>query len=494
MQKIRTFLTPLVVLSLITLVSCTDSGSSGNSDSGTFYSYGSQELPGSLSHLTASYRPANLSAKVFTSSGQTYAPMDMQQQNLSITFDVSAQTAVAHSVITFLLAQDSYPYFQLNPTVTAAKLDGNSITVSQIADPDHAAPKLISLNQLTTAGPHTLELDYNLSADSFSFRNGGVAILTDMTDLPDSHYFEVWGPTNFEDDPFKLTLHLKILNSTANHQLFTNGRAQDLGGMEWQIQFPAYFTTSSIFFHLTNTGFLTKQLTITGKEKQIPVTLYSSSQSILDQAAAMLPGLFQEFERDYGPYAHDSFTAFLQSGGGGMEYSGATITSVGALDHELFHSWFARGVMPAEGRSGWIDEAFASWRDYDYFQASSLLSRTPTLLADFSPYRQATPDNCYRDGRRLVAELDRVFAAYGGMKPLMKLFFARYSHHVVTNEELWNFLSSMTMLNVDAYFQRYTLNQAAQDLSSGAQELFVEPGLKSKHPAPLTRSDVEKLR
>ena len=32
-----------------------------------------------------------------------------------------------------------------------------------------------------------------------------------------------------------------------------------------------------------------------------------------------------------------------------------------ALEHEVFHSWFGRGVKPARAADGWIDEAWTTW-------------------------------------------------------------------------------------------------------------------------------------
>jgi len=46
-----------------------------------------------------------------------------------------------------------------------------------------------------------------------------------------------------------------------------------------------------------------------------------------------------------------------------MEYSGATTTSPGALAHETFHSWYARGITPASQADGWWHEAFTTFHD-----------------------------------------------------------------------------------------------------------------------------------
>jgi len=461
------------------------------------YPYGQRPLPGEVSEIVTGYRPIDLDSKEITHLEKTYAPINFLRQELTLTFDIRNQSARAHSVIYFEHAKPSYPYFQLTPEILTARLDDNPVSTIQISDPDEAGEKFISLSQLTSAGEHKLEIEYRLNSNSLSFPTGGVAILTDMYDISYAHFFETWGPTGFEDDAFELILNLEVQNARTDHKLFTNGQSTSINKTKWKIQFPKYFTTSSFYFHLTNRSLLESRFVIQGKEKTIPITVYGNNQTWINQARSKLPGLFQELERDFGPYPHDSFTAYLKApgGGGGMEYSGATISTVTALDHELFHSWFARGVMPAEGRSGWIDEAFASWRDHGYFQAPSLLSRAPTFLGTGSPFQKETPGNCYADGRQMIAELDRVFAEFGGMKPLMRLFFKRYKHRVVTTEEFWNFISAKTKMNVDAYFHRYIWGEPAFDTDPKKTfDIFSDSRELSKHPPPLTPAEVAELR
>jgi hypothetical protein len=302
----------------------------------------------------------------------------------------------------------------------------------------------------------------------------------------------MWGPAGFEDDAFQMTLHLNVSNQTAAHQLFTNGSILQNGPSQWTINFPNYFTTSSFYVHLSNHVLSSNQFTIHGIEKEIPVTVYSENEDLVSEASGRLPALFAELEKDYGPFAHSQFVAYIQGSGGGMEYVGATITSTSALDHELFHSWFARGVMPAEGRSGWIDEGLASWRDYGYFQAGSLLDRAPTNLANFSPFRISTPSNCYRDGRNMIAELDRFLAQFGGMKPLLRSFFERYKYRVVTTEEFQTFLALKTEKDVSPFFQRYAFgNSTTTNQETGFD---IKEDQSSRHPRPLSREEVLKLR
>lgn len=471
---------------LLILVGCGKS-SEETTSSKVYYAYGLEALPGSLSSLDGSYRPSNLSVKMISSTGKTFVPMDFKAQELTLSFDVATSTVHGSSVIQFEVPTNAYPYFELLNPISSMKLDGQLVNFVTVTDPEGQNRTYIGVDQSITSGVnHILEVEYDFGANKVAFSNGGIGFLAHMTDLEPSNYFETWGPVGFEEDAFALTLKLNVLNGSSSQTIFTNGSVTTPAPHEWRITFPDYFTRSSFYVHLTNLSLVSRNFVYHGIEKDIPVQIYGATEKLVNDAVTVLPEYFKEFEGDYGPYAHDSFTAYMHSSGGGMEYVGATITSLGALDHELFHSWFARGVMPADGRSGWIDEAFASWRDYGYFQAGSLLERNQTNLARFSAFRESTPRNCYVDGRNLVAELDRVFSAFGGMKPLMRSFFERYKRRVVTNEEFWQFLSSMSGMNIDAYFQRYTLG--------GGPSLNLMSSKDSKHPLPLSQEELKSLR
>src|SRR5262245_2831864 len=65
-----------------------------------------------------------------------------------------------------------------------------------------------------------------------------------------------------------------------------------------------------------------------------------------------------------GPYSHGNrFTAYIwENQERSMEYDGAVTSNVAALEHEVFHSWYARGIKPASQNDGWIDEA---WDNYN---------------------------------------------------------------------------------------------------------------------------------
>lgn len=486
----------LSFLLLILMFAC--GGSTTDNGQVVYYQYGSTELRGNVQALGVEYRPKDLSLKKIHQAGKDYLPPDIKTQNATFTFDIANQVVLAVTTMSFEMMEKGYPYFELMTSAPEIVLNNHPATASSVVDPDGLGQIFWTVEEELLAGAtHQLTVTYQIPATRFSFVDGGVRFLTSMTDLNTANYFENWLPVTFEDDQFSLNLSLKLVGSTTSHQLFTNAEASQLSPGEWQLNFPSYFTKSSFYIHLTNNPALkVKEFSYQGVQKFIPVTVYSTREDLIEEAVSLLPGLFSEFENDFGPYAHDKFVAYINGSGGGMEFVGATITSIPALDHELFHSWFARSIMPADGRSGWIDEAFASWRDNSYFQAPALLSRAPTNLSAFSAFRKSTPSNCYRDGRQLIAELDRLFAEFGGMKPLMREFYRRYQNKVVTNEEFWDFLETSTLSNVDAYFERYTLNQAAgaSPANAASENGTALLETESKHPPALTPEEILNLR
>ena len=240
-----------------------------------------------------------------------------------------------------------------------------------------------------------------------------------MTDLKTRGYLERHAPANLEFNQFPLTVRISVAGAGTTPRLFTNGKAETSGNV-WEVTFPAHFSSSSFFLHLSDRPFHVQNDSFNGKSATIPLLAYGLNQDALPHAIATAKSVLAELESTYGAYAHDRLTMYI-AGPGGMEYCGATMTSLGALPHEILHSWFARGVMPANGSAGWIDEGIAKWRDNQYPTRQPDPEREPTQLSGFSPYQRHTPRNAYDDGSLLFSELDHLFGqgAGKGLRPVL---------------------------------------------------------------------------
>ncbi len=245
---------------------------------------------------------------------------------------------------------------------------------------------------------------------------------------------------------------------------YVNGDLTQTSDNTWKIVYPPYFTSSSLFFHMTPKGSKRKieeeYTSISGRKfKIITYTeFYLKTSDFMRYAKEVMA----ELEKDYGPWPHSSFIAYGTLPGGGMEHSGATQTSMGALDHEMLHSYFAKGVMPANGDSGWIDEAIASWRDYGY-QRLPTVSFTGSNIGRQSPYKRNTDDRSYALGRAFLAYLDYRLQDVGGLKAFLRGYFAAYNRTLVTTEHFKNNLEFFSGLDLTQEFEQYIWGQNSPD-------------------------------
>lgn len=432
------------------------------------------------------YVPRGLSTRLFFDGGRAYAPLDLDEQELTLSLDVRGATARGAARLRFHQHVPSRPVFLLGAALTDLTLDGRPAPFrAHLQDPDRQNEYYAVEVELAAEEPHELTAEFTLPAGQVRFDSGGVGLLTDMSDLAPVRYFEPWAPTGFEDDQFPLSLRILLAGATAPHALYSNGDGGARGEGEWRLRFPPWFTTSSFFVHLTDQPFEARRGSYGGLEREIPLLTYSPSGAAADAALAALPALLRELEADYGPYAHGRFVALVTGAdGGGMEHAGATITSLRALGHELTHSWFARGVMPADGRSGWIDEGVATWRDQGYPRSAALLGAAPTNLGDHSPFLRPMPYVVHRDAARLMSEWDLLLAPRGGLRPLLRGLFQRYERRVITGAELRAYLEGETGEDLGPYYERY--------VSGAAPRWPLAP--TSAHPLPPDPAALRALR
>jgi hypothetical protein len=138
-----------------------------------------------------------------------------------------------------------------------------------------------------------------------------------------------------------------------------------------------------------------------------------------------------------------------------MEYSGATITSLKALGHEMMHSYHARGLMPANGNAGWMDEAMARWRDNSYPLVEAL-TYTYTRLAGRSVYTRMTDRMAYTEGSAFLGWIGYTMNGKGlSMKTFLRDYFQKYKYTTVTTQLFQKELSQAAGMDLSAEFNQY---------------------------------------
>ena len=275
-------------------------------------------------------------------------------------------------------------------------------------------------------------------------------------------------PANLEFDQHPTSVDIQLNGAVTEHQLFCNGRSSRTKS-GWSIQFPAYFSSSSYYLHLTDRKFNVAQDTHQIGSRSIPIVAYAERAQEATDAIKAAKKVIAELEADYGAYAHENLTIYVTPNSGrGMEYCGATMTDPRVLPHEIAHSWFARGVMPGNGNSGWIDEAIAKWRDLGYPSRRPDPERAAVNLGGFPPYRRHTPRQAYTEGMLLLSEIDFLSRQRRGanLREILRALYAQKQRQQITTEFFKHFLEAQSGLDLTVMFDRFVYNRPGPEVAS----------------------------
>lgn len=392
------------------------------------------------------------------------APIDIQAANVVFEFDVVSKKATGRASMTFTMLEDGHPMFDLVPNVTSLSLNNEPLPLTQLrlqSTPDEATKLRYINNKLLKGTVHTASFTYALPASSVKFESGGVSFAAFMSDLSEAtdgrEFWEQYAPANFEFDQFTQHASIKVTGTNTQHSLYTNATTTQLVDNDWDISFRNTSTASSFYIHLVpSTKFVVQSFTYQGIEAAIPVTVYAKTQSLVTAGTNQIQTSMKMLESTFGAYAHPSLVVYVTGNmyGGGMEYAGATATDVSAINHELAHMWFARGVMPASGNAGWVDEAIATWTD-EGFERSNINNRRPVNMTNWSLYRRDTDSKAYNQGAQFISELDGFFSASGGMRPILRNFFAERKLTVIQTTDFIRSIETQTKKSVQKYFDRF---------------------------------------
>jgi hypothetical protein len=359
--------------------------------------------------------------------GLTAVPIHLDLVTASIVFDGSTKTTQCTAETLFTVGPDGgYPYFDLRQAIDTASLDGSPLAIADVAHHDFGGgtdTELRILERWLAAGSaHTLGLSYGLAtpdapnARAIIWESGSARLSFDfhLSDLNPSRYLESWLPSNLLFDYFPVQLEVRIVNSIHTHTVLSNGTVSSLGANHWQIDFPSGFAPCSHMLLIEATDRIEQHTTAATLAGGTVVTLdlmkrASDTTLNLSTAATTLAGYLDDFHSSVGAYMHGNrYVAYLTSGPThSMEYDGGTTSRMSALKHEAFHSWWARGMVPARGEDGWLDEAWTTYntRSGGPDAVPLDMSDLPVALWTNNPFKRKTHGSSYGHGADVFSGL-----------------------------------------------------------------------------------------
>lgn len=382
--------------------------------------------------------------------------IDIDTIDASVVLDGYSQSADVVVTVGFRVGEQAgMPIFDLRQNIVTAELDGVNVPPDQLAHHDFGAESWSELRvlerELAPCSTHTLLLEYSLGVPDaedtvpVEWDTTTAAVRWDLMlrDKYPGRYLEQWFPANLIHDRFTFSLEL-TLQTDSDHTLITNGEVFELAPHHWQIEFPPYYTALSPMLVLWPSAELTSQTTTehlsNGQTVDIEIHRDNDVTDTMDSLLARSASALEEFIASTGDYAFgDRLTVFVwEITSRAMEYDAGTTTTPDALEHEIFHLWYGRGVKPALGRDGWLDEAWTVFntRLGEAFTVAELpATASPLLLSVADPWSRYTPHASYNGGRLFFSHLAFVMGL-DELRTAMAEFFALHVLDVVTTEEI----------------------------------------------------------
>lgn len=389
--------------------------------------------------------------------------VDFTKAVYNIHYDVRKEIATAITEITFTTQKEGYPLFDLMPKVRGISLNGIKTSVSKIKLPETGSTVKM-INSLVSPGTHTLYISSRIRKGlKFTKKKarsmwGNVSSAFFIRDLTGRMFLEQYLPTNLEFDQYKMIMNVEVTGTKRWHSLFSNGKIIKHSNKKYTVSYPESYTSSAVFFHLVPINkfvrWYLKYPSIDGRK--IPVTIYSNWRFYNHFVKKKAWVVMKELERDYGAWPHDKLVIYGTGLKGGMEHAGATETSITSLGHELQHSYFAKGMFPANGNSGWLDEAIASWRDKGHFTSKKPFFKSSNI-GGHSQYTRKTDKRSYKYGRSFMSYIDYQLKEAGkpGLKVFLRSYFQKRKHTTVTTEIFRKDLEEFAQMSFSDDFYKY---------------------------------------
>ncbi|HEX7167008.1 MAG TPA: hypothetical protein VF230_08505 [Acidimicrobiales bacterium] len=383
--------------------------------------------------------------------------MDVTAIDATLSFDCRVRMAYVESVVRFEIVDDGLePVFDLRQHVSSAELDGASIDPSLV---DHDERDVRVVRAALAPGAHELRLRYDLDvprtvdplAVGWTSNAPGVVFDLWMSDLHTGRYLESWIPAPLCHDRFALAVDVEITGTSQPHAVFANGEYTERG-----VRYPASFTSLSPMLVIAPESRVEV-------EEASGVTVFKLAGPEVDLGAchSSIREYLAHNGEVFGEYAFgDRFLAYVWGTTRGMEYDGATTSSVGALEHEVFHSWFGRGVKPASANDGWIDEAFCVWYTASAPRMRQWAERfdpseAPVVLRPPGPFDRFTPREAYTTGPRFFAGVADVLGGPDALVAAMRQVYADYRGGFLSTDDLQWSLSEAAGQDLGWAFARW---------------------------------------
>jgi hypothetical protein len=401
-------------------------------------------------------------------------------ERVEAVFDVypAERRVQAQAAVTFRMRPgQSRPIVHFEPARSrsgvALRLDGQDLDLARAADArlfTYEGSGQVSLElqrNLAPGVPHRLEASYPLA-----LADAGGRFFANVNDL-EGRGNEMLFPTL--NTPHELAHHVLVFRVHATDPYLAVGSglwsARASGDVqEWTLDTEREVASYTVMFHLAPArSHAVSERRLHGVDVRV---LAPTGGVTAEEAFAILDPWLAELQRVLGPFPMpQGLSVVLTQAGGGMEYYGATTTSLRALRHEVFHMYYGCSTVARTYRDSWWDEAINMW--YELSADPAYVPISEGFRSDIVSGRSAVAvgfdRRAYDEGSRIV---QAVAAETGGRDEMVRFLsdlHARRSFDPFTTWDLADEVQAWSGADVRERFRLW---------------LYSSPGAQAALPAP----------
>ena len=340
--------------------------------------------------------------------------IDIQNMDVKLEYIPDEDVLIGESIIEFSMRPNqTIPLIHFDPagsdTIETIILNGEELDFNDPSD-----VKMISFDETTQDGIELLRECGNDKINILSIKyrigysNGYKSFYSNVNDIYGVGNEVVFPSINCPSD---LSIHRITFSvvSDRDYSFIGSGKVTEIESnnvRKWMLDTERAVASYTIMWMLV------PEEDIDFEEREVDgidvrIMTYKDSVSI-DSAFEILESWLPELRANIGMFPMErGLDVFLTQRGGGMEYFGATITSLSALEHEVFHMYFGCSVVAKTYRDSWWDEAINMWYEYSASGSASPVNQnfSSNIVSGRTPVSVGFDDRAYGDGARVIESI-----------------------------------------------------------------------------------------
>ncbi len=350
--------------------------------------------------------------------------IDIRTITVRLVYHPEAATVDGEATLAFVMRPgQTRPLVHFDPetrgrSIQTIRLDGEPIDPTdaasvRIVEFPGTSQKAIEFRRDMAYGvEHVLNMTYSLTRPNMYPR-----FSTEVNDLAGHGNEELFPTLNSPEEMARHEITF-IVDSPNPFRCIGSGWVRQVSAQPqtWILDTEREVASYTVFFALLpQADTVLQELTIAG----VPVRLMAfTGGASIPSAVATLTAWLPKMIAEIGPFPMPrGFSAFLVTGGGGMEYFGGTISSTGALRHEFTHMYFACSLVSRTYRDSWWDEAVTSWYEQTYQTTFDVPPHDyrSNMVSGRLPISVGFDQRAYYEGAEMIEAMARQVGGRAGM-------------------------------------------------------------------------------